>query len=219
MEYVNSAITLKDFILKDSDNSKITEVIASLDRQLKYLHSKGYYVESMGFNDVVVNDYQDFGFTRISRMDKNQNNESTIKGNIKSLVLLSLGSYALSNSVNDGYVSNTEWFDYNEIDKRDPSFVSNNYDFIRTTIPYGTDYYDDVINNGNIYYFSDYIAQKSRESNGKGNSRSLVYATAAGRALSEKNKESAFVKISFYPIIIGCFLMIGFVIYTLLLHT
>lgn len=211
--------TYQQFLQQEHDSSKILEVVYSLDRQLKYLHSKNYYVTDINFKNVVMNDNNDFGFVYIDKIPTGVNKEFYINSNINSMVNFSLGSYVFLASYDAGYVSSIESFDYTQITKQYPDFIKEHYDFIRTTIPASdefAEYYDNAIN-GEFGYFSDLVDRKSKESQANKNSAlTMVKTTQVGKALS--NDDDAFVGVLFYPIIGICISILSIVIYLILLY-
>lgn len=198
--------TLKSNIIKNQDYDSAYEGIISLDRQLKYIHSRGYYVTSLNTRDIVYNDY--YGF---NEMDRNYSNkEENIRKNIKDFVKLSLGIY-VSLDVGGNIV-----YDYT---KYDDDFIIENYkEGIRPSIKEEcVEYYDRIISSKlfggvedtDFLYLYDYNNNNKKDRFSSKQSASLVKATQTGKRMTEISND-AFMKTAFFPILFGClFLTIG----------
>ncbi len=209
--------TFQQFLMEEHDSSKLLEVVYSLDRQLKYLHSKGYYAKSVDFNTIMKNENNDYGFMYVDQLPR-ENSDLYIKGNIDSIAKISLGAFVYVASYELGYVGDISSFNYERISRQNPDYIKQNYDFIRSSIPavdeFG-DYYDGIMD-GKYEYFSDYVDRKSKSSQNKSSALTMVKSTAIGRAYSD---DDAFIKILFYPIILACVSALSIIIYILILHS
>ena len=212
--------TYQTFLQEEHDSSKILEVIYSLDRQLKYLHSKGFYAVDINFKNIVLNENNDFGFLYIDKIPNNVSKDFYINSNITDMVHFAFGSYVFLSSYEAGYVSSIDSFDYTMIAKQYPGFIKEHYDFIRTSIPAEEEYasyYDNVLV-GEFGYFSDFIDKRSKESqSNKNTALTMVKATQVGKALS--SEDDAFVEVLFYPIIGICISILSIVIYLIILYS
>lgn len=209
--------TFKDFLQEEHDSSKLLEVLYSLDKQLKYLHSKGYYVNNINFDSIIKNEENVFKFMYVDKLPADNSN-LYVKGNIDSLAKVSLGAYVYITSYEFGYVGDINSFDYEKISRQNPDYVVQNYEFIRSSIPAADEfgeYYDGVID-GQFGYFCDFVDKKRMASQqNKSSAITMVKSTAIGRAYRD---DDAFIAILYYPILIVCVSILSIVIYILILH-
>ena len=208
--------TFQQFVIEEHDSSKILEVIYSLDRQLKYLHSKGYYATSIDFQSIMKNDNNDFGFVYVEKLPK-ENVDLYIKGNIDSLAKISLGAFVYVASYDLGYVGDINSFNYERICRQNPDYLKQNYNFIRSSIPATDDFgdYYDAILDGKYDYFSDFVDRKSKNSQNKSSAITMVKSTAVGRAYKD---DDAFIRILFYPILLVCVSVLSILVYLFILR-
>ena len=191
--------TLKEHFTYNLDPDQAREIFIKLDSRLKELHSEGKYVditsETIGF-------VEDYDFLRVYK----GLNEQLRKSNIESLAKLAVGTYF---SLPSG-----TFYDYSCFPTEE---LKNYFDSIESNIPvvYPEDsYYREVLVNGNMWYYSDYLNTIKKQAQGKGNNRVLTYSTPQGKAMTNK-EEAAFINLAFYPIIISLFAILSYMIYIL----
>ena len=186
--------TLKEHFTYNLDPDQAREIF-----RLKELHSQGKYAditsETIGF-------VEDYDFLRVYK----GSNEELRKKNIESLAKLAVGTYF---SLPSG-----TFYDYSCFPTEN---LRNYFDSIESNIPvvYPEDsYYREVLVNGNMWYYNDYLNTIKKQSQGKGNNRVLTYSTPQGKAMTNK-EEAAFVNLAFYPIIVSLFVILSYMIYIL----
>lgn len=191
--------TLKEHFTYNLNPDQAREIFIKLDSRLKELHSEGKYAditsETIGF-------VEDYDFLRVYK----GSNEELRKKNIESLAKLAVGTYF---SLPSG-----TFYDYSCFPTEN---LRNYFDSIESNIPvvYPEDsYYREVLVNGNMWYYNDYLNTIKKQAQGKGNNRVLTYSTPQGKAMTNK-EEAAFVNLAFYPIIISLFVILCYMIYIL----
>lgn len=191
--------TLKEHFTYNLDPDQAREIFIKLDSRLKELHSQGKYAditsETIGF-------VEDYDFLRVYK----GSNDDLRRSNIESLAKLAVGTYF---SLPSG-----TFYDYSCFPTES---LRNYFDSIESNIPvvYPEDsYYREVLVNGNMWYYNDYLNNIKKQSQGKGNNRVLTYSTPQGKAMANKD-EAAFLNLAFYPIIISLFVILSYMIYIL----
>lgn len=197
-------ISLSRYLLYENDKSKILEMIYQLDKQLKLLHSKHFYVQNLNAEAILYNEDETFSFSSIIRNSYDE--EKNIKNNILKFTQLSLGIYAFVSFPQNVFT------DYSKLDEQ---FIYNNYLMIREFVPYAVEYYDSVIIDKRYSYYSDYIDRmKERESSSNKMGNSLIKATTAGKLYSDdSNNKAAFSNVVFYPLILFMFVLFSIISY------
>ena len=182
-------ISLSRYLLYENDKSKILEMIYQLDKQLKLLHSKHFYVQNLNAESILYNEDETFSFNNILKFTQ-----------------LSLGIYAFVSFPQNVFT------DYSKLDEE---FIYNNYLMIREFVPYAADYYDSIIIDKRYSYYSDYIDRmKERESSSNKRGNSLIKATTAGKLYSDdSNNKAAFSNVVFYPLILFMFVLFSIISY------
>lgn len=186
----------------NNDPEKIRDAFIELDNQLKIIHSRGYSVDINSSSIVYENG---LSFSRY----QNGLTEEQRKHNIEDLAKLAIGTYF---SLPTGTFS-----DYTHLPN---DYIRENYDVIETSILKATpndEYYREVLVNGNIGYYNDYLVklkQSSPAGKSNENTRILAYSTPEGRAMSKRD-DAAFIDIVFYPIIITLSIIASYMIYIL----
>lgn len=193
---------LGQYFTYNNEPEHIRDSFLLLDNQLKIIHSKGYSVDINSSSIVYENG---LGFTRFNPGLTEQQR----RANIEDLAKLAVGTYF---SLPTGTFS-----DYTHL----PSdYIRENFDFFETSIqkalPNDT-YYRDVLVDGKISYYNDYLSQLRVSPQGKANenSRVLNYSTPQGRAMAQKD-ESAFIDLAFYPILLTITIIVSYMIYILI---
>lgn len=182
----------------DTDDTRNTFI--NLYQQLKKIHEDGFAVADISAQSI-VHDQDGFKFSRFDKLDEDKKRD-----NIESLCKLAVGTYF---SLPTG-----TFFDYSHFPT---SYVKDNFEIMATSLP-DSDYYRDVLVNGHIWYYNDYLKEVSKKADqGKGNSnaRVLGYSTPEGRAMTNKQDEAAFINIVFYPILVTLAVVLGYMVYIL----
>lgn len=218
--------TLGSYLYQGLNIEYIEKIFVFLDYQLKQIHNKNRYVEDISFRTIILDEEEEyFSFKNefIQKMPKECDRNVFIRNNINHLVKLFIGAFAFETTLEQTKNINIEWFDFPTISKRNPSYVEEHYNYLKTVIPnsekYG-EYYDDVILDNKYEYFNDY-KRRQDEKESRTTSRQMTYSTPVGRALSEKEDigKSAYAQILIYPIITACFMIliaIFYIIYILI---
>ena len=214
--------TYEYFLQHVTNSEEILREIYMLDTRLKQLHSKRKYVEMIDFRAIAKNQNGYFDFMLVSDM-VGDNTEPYIKSNIESLTKLALGSFVYLDACRNvretraGIRVNVHSFDYNRGSFSDLMNTNQNYNYIMSCIPDAdtfSEYFEGVLS-GDTSYFSDYV-DKKKNSVGKNGSKTLSYATAAGRAYADQ-QDSGYMQVLYYPILGVCVAIISIIIYLLIL--
>lgn len=218
---VSGRNSIKSYLLTNPTSSELLETTYSMYQQLQALHKKGYYAEKIDFDTLTFSQSEgtykifDFGFLNTSSDDGIFS--SCCIGNIIEMTYTSLGIFAYNYS-SDLQPSNPAYFDYSKISKQDPNFVINNYNAIRDSIPYGNEYFDNIMS-GNYEYFNIFVDnQRKNSQSNKNGIGSYVKTTPFGKGYGEDDNNFAYIKVWIYPIIILCVALIVFVTYILYTH-
>ena len=193
--------TLNNYFTYNTDPDKARDIFVALDQKMKLFHLNGKYID-ISSNTIAVN--EEVEFLRVSTGLTPELRQQ----NIETLAKLAIGTYF---SLPSG-----TFYDYSNFPTEN---LREYFDSIESNIPVlhpEDKYYREVLMNGNMLYYSDYLNNLKMSSQGKGNNnnRVLSYSTATGRAMSDK-QESAFVNIAFYPIVISLFIVVCYMIYIL----
>ena len=201
-------MTVKDY-LSHVPNDEIVNRLRLLDQSLYELHQNGLYVVCNIADIEIINDE----VTLASFKDKvdylnSGYNRNGDKQDI--LELCSIGICAFNHF--DKYYSSKEFIAY-LVDNLD-SFISNG------KVPrVMQEYYIEIFARGNVIYLNKYMINNEYNnkelSDGEGRNNSIVKtkATAVGRAFSERNQESAYVKVLLLPSILVLVYLIVMVVY------
>ena len=191
--------TLGKYFAYNTNPDKARELFVELDYKMKELHREGKYID-INASTIAVNETCEF-----LRTSKGLTKELQ-QQNIETLAKLAVGTYF---SLPSG-----TFYDYSSF----PTETLRTYfDSIESNIPTShpeDTYYREVLMNGNMWYYNDYLNVLQKQSPGKDNSRVLSYSTPQGRAMTSKD-EAAFINVAFYPIIVTLFIVIGYMIYIL----
>lgn len=191
--------TLSNYFQYNHDTDQAKQIFIDLDRKMKELHNEGKYV-NISANMIEIG--EDYKFLRISQ----GLTPELRKSNIESLAKLAVGTYF---SLPSG-----TFYDYSFFPQET---LRSYFDSIESNIPIShpdDSYYREILINGNICYYNDYLANLKKTAQGKGNNRALIYSTQQGKAMTNK-EEAAFVGVAFYPIIISLFIIVNYMIYIL----
>ena len=191
----------------------IQAVVTMMDGKLKAFHESGRVLRTVSFDTVQLGEEGVF-FSEPVSSSLVDDFEYAKKKNIKDFAYTSMGMYVCA-ELSEYQQVEPYYFDYAKISQNDASFVLNNYRSIRGSIPYNPEYFDDIVLNDNISYYSDYVKNiKNSSSNSSERGNVLVKATAWGKAMTDKN-DDGYVKAWFYLIMLGCFCIFTFVAYIL----
>ena len=191
--------TLGKYFAYNTNPDKAREIFVELDYKMQELHSEGKYID---INSGTIGVDETCNFLRTSK----GLTPELQKQNIETLAKLAVGTYF---SLPSGTFYDYSTFPTETLRTYFDSIESN----IPTSHPDDT-YYREVLMNGNMWYYNDYIKALKKQSAGKDNSRVLSYSTPQGRAMTNK-EEAAFINVVFYPMIVTLFIIIGYMIYIL----
>jgi len=191
--------TLDKYFTYNPDLEKARDIFIKLDYKMKELHADGKYID---ISASMIGIDEDCVFLRTSK----GLTEQLRAENIESLSKLAVGTYF---SLPSG-----TFYDYS---KFPTDSLRSYFDSIESNIPIissNDNYYREVLMNGNMWYYSDYLNHLNKQAQGKGNNRVLTYSTPQGKAMTNK-EEAAFINIAFYPIIVSLFIVLSYMIYIL----
>lgn len=201
-------MTVKDY-LSHVPNDEIVNRLRLLDQSLYELHQNGLFVVCNIADIEIINDE----VTLASFKDKidylnSGYNRNGDKQDI--LELCSIGICAFNHF--DKYYSSKEFIAY-LIDNLD-NFIGNG------KVPrVMQEYYIEIFARGNVVYMNDYMMNNEYDSkdlsNGEGRNKGIVKtkSTAVGRALADKNQESAYVKVLLLPSVIVLVYLVILIVY------
>lgn len=183
--------TLRQYLTYNRDVNEINEIFVNLDRQLKYLHQRGYCVSDLSSDSIILEsnkfsspDNQNvFMFSSITRTN---NSVKDYSDNVEALSKIAIGAFM---SVENGFC------DYSQLSTE---YIRKYFGEISMYLP-NSEYFAKIIQDGDISYYSDYIQMTT------GNSRNN---TIQKRKVTEYGKmyvpeeDAAFIQIVFYPVII-----------------
>ena len=194
------SISFGRYLMYENDKSKILEAIYILDAQMKELHLNNMYLPIINAENILYNADNTFSFKNISKIpyDKNE----CVKSNIIKFSHFSLGVYASL------AVDKTSFADYTKLNN---DFIYQNYPILREMIPYGKEYYDNIVVDQNYSYYSDFLDSKAKNEASSSLSNKLVKATAAGKVYSDE--KAGFSDIAFYPVMCTIFIIFAIICY------
>lgn len=203
---------LDQYFSYNKDYSNIEDIYLTLYKKLKIIHDNGMYVPVLDSLHILCDD--SFSFDKIV---KSSNIALDRRENLVALTKLFLGTYlSLSTSFRDFSSVDTEWFAIN-INAINSSLVDDGFE---------PNYFERVLTGGENIYYNDYLISKNEKQDGtlnsKGyakvlsNSGSKLYQdpTEVSTEIPAPSGKSAFVNSIFYPVLIICSFLIGFVVFT-----
>ena len=155
--------TLGVLLKEGIDQNEIDQIFLQLDKELKYLHSKNYYVYIINYNTIVKNDEEVPTFLEIYKFNFSQNKQQIMDENIDDLNKTILGAYVYNISIQSGLSIPLDYVNYVEISKHSPDYISSNFERIKMSIPNYEEkelFYSNYIQ-GELSYYSDYISEKT----------------------------------------------------------
>lgn len=208
--------TLGAFLKADFDFDFILNTIYSLDSQMKQIHKRGYCLKNISLSTVIFDEYENITFADFYKIT----DSSDILIDINDFNNMCMGLFVLNNSKEMGYYSDISYFDYSVLAKRDREFIYKNYYFIKNAIPQDlVGYYDSLSTSLEINYLTDFIKAKDTNESNKNNTRSLVKATAVGKALTDRESNiAAFAGVLVYPILAFCGILLILLTYLLYIY-
>ena len=185
--------TLRQYLTYNKDENEIDKIFMDLDRQLKHLHKKGYYVSELNSDTILLeknkvdtsSDHSLFSFASIA---KSRNKEVDFSDNITDLSKLAIGAFL---SFGNGFS------DYSQLDT---NYLKKYFNEIAVYIPNNEYFANVILNDDTSSYYSDYVNNQIG-SNSKGKAVQKMKATEYGKMYT-RDDEAAFVQIVFYPVII-----------------
>lgn len=208
--------TLGAFLRTDFDLDFILNTIYSLDSQMKQIHKRGYCLKCISLSNIVFDEYSNITFSDFYKITDSDD----IIIDINDFNNMCMGLFVLNNSKQMGCYSDISYFDYSVLAKRDREFIYKNYVAIRSVIPRDlVEYYDSLSTNLEIRYLTDFIKVNDINESNKNNTRTLVKATAVGRALADKeNNIAAFAAVLVYPVLAFCGILLIILTYLLYIY-
>lgn len=200
-------MNIVDFGLPRMSSDYKRSFFYQLDRQLKMIHQNGGIVQNFSpFSIFVDEETRTPSFQAVypaSRYYFDEEDQKQARVNdIRMISTLAFCMYLAGEEPEYSLGNGLLQFDV----------LKNNMDFTCTYFPEeDLDYYKQVFSDGveEPIYYSDYIDQKMNSMNTRGNSISLSKSTEAGRALSPKNGEAAYVNYVLTFSIVGTLVMLG----------
>ncbi|MBQ7136540.1 MAG: hypothetical protein IJO43_01010 [Bacilli bacterium] len=183
--------TLRQYLTYNRDVNEINEIFVNLDRQLKYLHQRGYCVSDLNSDSIVLeknknsspDDQNIFMFSSITRTS---NGVRDYSDNVVSLSKIAIGAFM---SVENGFC------DYSQLST---DYIRKYFGEISMYLP-NSEYFSRVIQDDDISYYSDYI--QMRTGNSRNNTIQKRKATEYGK-MYVPEEDAAFIQIVFYPVVI-----------------
>ena len=186
----------------------------TMDMVMKDMHKKNKYVTSFIPQDIYFdNETTLFTFSKYTDDSKYvaDNREQAINNNIIGLSTLAFCSYLRTYDPKDGLLNNSV-------------LASEFSKFIDIMNPNDVEYYKKVLVDGyntdeigEPIYYSDAILEKEKATTNSGVSdgRVLQYATAAGRAMADRDQEAAFGTQFFFVSMVACTMiaLLGIILY------
>lgn len=206
--------TMSQYFSYSKDYAELPVLFGNLYQKLRIMHDNGMCVPSITAEDIVYD--SEFSFKSMVLAD---NLELRKRENIVDLTKLFLGAYvSLSTGFRDFSQVDSDWF-FNNLDSINSIITAENF---------YPEYFRSVFVEGNNIYYDEFAEKKKNfdelnsRSNKMGyrkvlkNAGSSLYAYDSFDDEIPIERKSAFVNFIFYPTIIGCSLIVCFVIYTCL---
>lgn len=208
--------TLGAFLRSDFDPEFVLNAVYSLDSQMKQIHKKGYCLKNISFSTVIFDEYQNITFADFYKIT----DSNDAYKDVNDFNNFSMGLFVLISSKELGYYNDISFFDYSALARSESNFILENYAFIKQSIPQDlVDYYDDFISGSEIKYLTDFVKSKNSADSNKSNARSLVKATAVGKALTDREmNNAAFAEALVYPILAICGILLIVLSYLLYVY-
>ena len=190
--------TLRHYLTYNKDTSEIEQIFYSLSVQLKIIHSKGYCVDKLNSDSILLEKNKNYSSTNqslfsFSSISESHEPEKDFSKNITDLSKLAIGAFI---TAENGFC------DYSSLETK---YIKSYFDEMSNYIS-NSEYYRSVImDNDTSMYYSDFVNQKNN--GGKKNARQIIKANAYGK-MYVPDEESAFIKIVVYPVLIIVVIMI-----------
>lgn len=183
--------TLRQYLTYHKDFDEINQIFINLDKQMKYLHQKGYCILDLNSDTILLEsdkansniDQNTFMFSSIIR---STNRDQDFSNNIVDLTKLAIGAFI---SVENGFC------DYSQLST---NYIKRYFGEIAFYLP-NKEYFANIIVDNKMSYYSDYVQAKSDKN--RNNTIQKTKATEYGKMYSGE-EESAFIQLVFYPVII-----------------
>ena len=218
-----SHITLRDWLIYYYDKDSLAVLFANMDSAMKYIHNKGYCIQSFNPVDIEIlnSSLSQIKFNHLMEMSSDFLSQKTIiKEDIGKSAFLQIGIYAKC------------------LDKLNPSFLKENFDKFSSFLPNDVvPYYRGVIERNASVYLGDYLQEKTkreiealdREVGGLSSDKKLVKSNFAGKLFEydsmntavndsiykqlNSNQESAFVRFLALPFLL---IVLGLILFTII---
>lgn len=192
-----NVMNVEEWFFQHNSSEDVANMHYILDKTLKYIHSKGYYVVDFSFKEILTNG-ESAQYNKVTSndfKDKNKKNQDNV------LMLTSLIT-----KVYNGFPVNVPI-----------QFLKDNFDEYKYVFVDGTeDYFAGVIKDGNVGYYSDYCDLKKSGDMKKSSQRSLTKSTPVGRMMT--NDEAAYANVLILPAIITLLFISTVVIYFMFIY-
>lgn len=183
--------TLRQYLTYHKDFDEINQIFINLDKQMKYLHQKGYCILDLNSDTILLEsdkansniDQNSFMFSSIIR---STNRDQDFSNNIVDLTKLAIGAFI---SVENGFC------DYSQLST---NYIKRYFGEIAFYLP-NKEYFANIIVENKMSYYSDYVQAKSDKN--RNNTIQKTKANEYGKMYSGE-EESAFIQLVFYPVII-----------------
>lgn len=204
-------MNIVDFGLPRMSSDYKRSFFYQLDRQLKMIHQNGGIVQNFSPFSIFVDEetrtpsFQAVYPTSRYYFDEEDQKQARVN-DIKMLSTLVFCMYLSGEEPEYSLGNGLLQFDV----------LKNNMDFTCTYFPEeDLDYYRQVFSEGleEPIYYSDYIDQKMNSMNTRGHSNSLSKSTEAGRALSPKNGEAAYVNYVLTSVVVAVLTLLSIFAY------
>lgn len=147
--FSDNNITLAEFISSGYDSEEIRTLFVNMDKAMKYLHEKGFCIDSFNPNriELLNGALNRIKFTYLDKIPTGSPavSKEYVRDDIWRSALLQIGIYAKC------------------LNNLNPTFLKENFDRFEMFLPNGdAPYYKGVIERKAAVYFSDYVTEKSR---------------------------------------------------------
>lgn len=187
---MNDRMNLKEWLSIHKDPNELRSLFYQLDRRMKYIHEKGYYISKFNLEKIEITQ-QFVDFLELYPLDKAEW-QKDIDSNIYTMACLEVASYS------------------NFLNLFHPQFFTEHFDEFKPFLPKDdVPYYKRIFQDKKYSYFSDYVSlveeQRKKQNTeeppnaiSNTNQRSYVKATSVGKMYSgdETNlNSSAYINI------------------------
>lgn len=212
-------VKLKKWLEYNHDDEKTQTVFYNMSKTMKYIHEKDFCIKTFNLNEIEILNIEKLSpiqYNTVVKMPEEESSEIRHE-DIYNLAFMQIGI-------------STDMLDYLK-----PEFLKENFDSFVPLLPEeDVPYFKGIVTRGASVYYSDYIDEKNKRevarvqqesaNSSKSNGLQKSKATAAGRALADKDtkklyspieqKEGAYVSFLIFPIIM---VLLGMILSIMLL--